>query len=247
MSSWGARWVNELIDRHAPGNWCLFADADEALLFPDWEKIKLRGLTEYLTENGYEAMLPQLLDMYPTKVPAGKRTDLSVADRVSKYSSLDNQRYVYGHPICPYQEIFGGIRRRLFGMYNLSNKAPLINAAAGVKFLLTSHQITPAKMADVSGALLHYHLFYLFEPDCRPLFREAIAHREFASNSLERLRSQELLPNVASLGSLLCESSTQFKSSGQLVDLGLMQASGRFLKWKDRTERSGRAAVSLSA
>src|SRR5207248_6285689 len=113
--------------------------------------------TEYLREHGYEAMLAPLLDMYPAKISLDKAQG-SVVDRVSDYLFFDNQRYVYGHPICPYQEMFGGIRRRLFGMYNLSNKAPLIDGAAGVKFVLTSHRLTPAKIADVAGVLLHYHL-----------------------------------------------------------------------------------------
>jgi tetratricopeptide (TPR) repeat protein len=239
MSSCGARWVNELISRHGKKNWCLFVDADESLMFPECENLTLHALTDYLNENDYEAMMAPLLDMYPAKLSVGN-VQGHVADRLDDYSFFDNERHVCAHLICPYKEIFGGVRRRLFNLYNLSNKAPLINGAAGVKFILTTHQITPAKMADVSGTLLHYHLFYLLEGKYRALFSNAIAHREFPSNSLERLRSRDLLPNVAALPSLLYESSIQLKSSNQLVDLGLMQTSENFLKWRSRQLKSPR-------
>jgi hypothetical protein len=65
----GMRWVNELIDRHGRRNWCLFVDADEALVSPGYEDVILRQLIEYLNENGYEAMLARLLDMYPGNNP----------------------------------------------------------------------------------------------------------------------------------------------------------------------------------
>ena len=91
-------------------------------------------------------------------------------------------------------------------------------------------QATPAKMADVTGVLLHYHLSYLLEAQYQPLFSEAIANREFSNNSLERLRCQDILPEVSSTGSFLGENSIRFQSSEQLVSLGLMQASEKYIR-----------------
>ena len=223
----GMRWINELIDRHGRGNWCLHVDADEALVFPGDESLRLPALTAYLGARGYEAMLTPLLDMYPAKLPGPNGGDVA-ADWFSEHVFFDNPVYSRGHHVCPYRELYGGVRRRLFGGYQLLNKVALINGAAGIKFLLSGHRTTPARMADVTGALLHYHLVYVIEPEYRPILQEAISRREFASNALERLRSRELLSDMSPAQSLLCDDSVRFESAEQLVKLGIIRASDQF-------------------
>jgi thioredoxin-like negative regulator of GroEL len=212
----GMRWINELIDRHGRQNWCLHVDADEAFVFPGQEGLGLRKLIEYLNWKGYEAALAVMLDMYPATVDRTSRTDLETMQ--SSYAYYDTKYFVHGSPICPYREIFGGVRRRLFRGYQLANKVPLINGKAGIRFLLSSHRITPAKLADFTAGLKHYHLAYALQPEYRPLFDEAIQRREFPSNSLERLRCRELWTSSTS-DSLLAEQSARFESSEQLLTL----------------------------
>jgi tetratricopeptide (TPR) repeat protein len=217
-SGFGMRWINELIEQHGANNWCLHVDADEAFVFPNCQSIGLRGLTEDLDRQGHECMLAPLIDLYPSRVPYDS-TASDIRDIQSSYLFFDNQFEAFDIPICPYKEIYGGVRRRLMHGYQLLNKVPLINGAAGIRFLLSSHQTTPAQLADMRGALLHYHLVNLFEPQYKTLLTEAIERREFPSNSLERWRSREILRRLSPYESLLYERSVKFDTATNLGPL----------------------------
>lgn len=220
----GMRWVNELVKRHGQRNWCLCVDADEAFVFLGQESFGLRKLVDYLDWKGYEAMLAIMLDMYPPVID--KASPASFETQQSSYVHFDNRYFIHGSPICPYREIFGGVRRRLFQGYQLANKVPLIKGASGIQYLLSSHRITPAKLAGVTAGLLHYHLIYALQPEYRSLFDEAIERREFPSNSLERLRCRELLSEITSGDSLLADDSARFETSEQLLTIGKGQSVG---------------------
>jgi tetratricopeptide (TPR) repeat protein len=224
----GMRWINELIERHGRSNWCLHVDLDEALVFPEHETVGFRGLVDYLNWTGREAMLAFMLDMFPATAP--QPTSAQV-DWLEKYVYFDRDTETFGSSFCPYREVLGGARRRLFNGYQILNKVPLINGASGIKYLLSSHRITPAKLSDISGALLHYHLVYILESTFRPLLDDAILRREFPSNALERLRSRELLPNISAGMSLLGKESVRFESVDQLRRLGIVQTNSQFAEF----------------
>ena len=224
MAGDGMRWINELISRYGRKNWCLYIDADEALVYPDCETSDLHELTNLLDHNGDEAMSALMLDMYPESVAS-----ISDAARSwqSSYVFFDNYFQSFGYPICPYRETRGGVRRRLFQGYQLLTKVPMINGAADIKFLLSCHRITPAKVSNISAALLHYHLVYLLQPEYQTLFHQAIESREYPNNALERVRSLELLPGILAKRPLLCEESVKFQTSEQLSDLGIITSAAR--------------------
>jgi len=220
----GVRWINGLIDKHGRQNWCVYVDADEALVFPNSETASLRDLTDLLSAGGHEAMFAPLLDMYPASIVP----DVQDIERLqSSYCYFDGNLHVQPQPVCPYKEVYGGVRRRLFEGYQWLNKVPLINGSAGIRFLISTHRITPAKIADVTGALLHYHLINVIQPEYRSLLDEAIESKEFPSNSLERLRSRELLSRISPTGSLLGVDSVKFQSTAQLLELGIIKAGAR--------------------
>lgn len=220
MSAWGVRWINALIEKHGRRNWCIYVDADEALIYPDSETIGLRALTQSLSAKGQQAMLAPLLDMYPTMVPEAR----DIEQLQQAYCYFDKDLHFRPHSICPYREVFGGVRFRLFQGYQSLAKVPLVDGSSGVRFLISTHQTTPVRMADVTGALLHYHLINILQPEYRSLLDDAIERREFPSASLERLRSREMLPRILSEDSLLGKESVRFESTRQLVELGLMSA-----------------------
>lgn len=226
----GMRWINELIARHGRNNWCLHVDSDEAFVFPGDTTLGLRGLTGYLRWSGQEALFATMLDMYPPQ-PTRNTTQEDIQSLENSYNYFDADLHFYGHEMCPYREGFGGVRRRLFGGYQLINKVPLINGAAGIKFLLSSHRTTPAKLSDVTGVILHYHLINLLQPEFRPLLDEAIERRQFPSNALERLRSRNQLPKVLSSNSLVYDKSVQHHSEDQLLELGIVQAPKTYLEF----------------
>jgi predicted Zn-dependent protease len=223
LAGWGVRWINELIDRYGRENWCLYVDADEAFVFPGSETTSLRTLTKYLDAQGFEAVATPMLDMYPAEVPSGEH-DLD--ELQARYAYFDWPLYSQSSAVCPYVEFYGGVRRRLLVGYQLLTKVPLINGKAGIQFLMSTHRITPAKIADITGALLHYHLISILQPEYQPLLDEAIHEGEFANSSLERRRSRELLSAVTSLPDLRARSSIRYESTEQLTKLGVMQ-SGR--------------------
>ena len=111
------------------------------------------------------------------------------------------------------------------------NKVPLFDGSSGLKFLLSSHRTTPAKISNITGALLHYHLVYAMQPEHGEMFGEAIERREFPSNSLERLRTRELLLEVRSRPSLLSGDSVEFQSVEQISKLDIVRADARFIEF----------------
>lgn len=60
----GAVWLNALMDAYGRGQWCLVADADELLVYPDCEAVDLPQFCEQLDAEGCEALQVILLDMY---------------------------------------------------------------------------------------------------------------------------------------------------------------------------------------
>lgn len=60
-------WVETLLRRYGIGHWCLVVDADELLIYPHWETLVLRDLTNFLDRERYNTMQFLLLDMYSTK------------------------------------------------------------------------------------------------------------------------------------------------------------------------------------
>ena len=52
----GMDWVGALLMRHGHGRWCVTVDADELLIYPDWERRDLAQLTNSLGDQGIDGM-----------------------------------------------------------------------------------------------------------------------------------------------------------------------------------------------
>jgi tetratricopeptide (TPR) repeat protein len=225
LSGLGMRWINELIVRHGTGCWCLQVDADEALVFPRSEEIGLRGLTRYMSLRGDEAIVSAVLDMYPATATGPANQDDT---GVTSYVYFDSDVDAYATHNCPYREVFGGIRRRLFGVFPLLSNVPMILGGCDVKYLLGRHHISPALVSDVTAVILHYHLLYLLADAHRPRLLEAIDRGQHSGAAVERRRYLEKYPDLASGQSLLQGKSVRYRSSAQLLELGLLQTSDRY-------------------
>ncbi|SDB54154.1 glycosyltransferase family 2 protein [Bauldia litoralis] len=220
LSGAGMRWMNELIKRHGRGCWCLQIDADEALVFPRSEEIGLRGLTRYLSGRRDEAVAAIVLDMYPAVT--------SSSDDVASFSCFDDDLDVYATSVCPYREAFGGVRRRLFGTYPLLINVPLILGGSQVKYLMGRHRISPARVSDVTVAILHYHLLYLLSDAYRSRLQDAIDRGQHSGASVERRRSVDALATMEKQQSLVHAKSVSYVSSSQLVERGLLRTSPEY-------------------
>lgn len=215
QSHFGCRWLNQVIDLHGTG-WVLHADADERLVFPGSEQRSLRDLIRYMSGRGEQIAAGVMIDMFPRR--PGKGT-------ASKHQWFDPLR-IRPSVTCPFIEAAGGVRRRLFGTTVTLSKAPLINAAAGVRYL-NSHTTTPAPVSQVTTALLHYHLDYLFDAAHVDRLAAEVERAEHSDFAVDRRRSLALMQALAG-EDLLGPASKRYTGSSQLQKLGLIATAEGF-------------------
>jgi hypothetical protein len=111
--------------------------------------------------------------------------------------------------VCPYFEIHGGVRERIFGpgaagISPVLSRVPLIRWQAGMQYLRGTGNVTPVAIANVLGALLRF---------------------DFLSDHHARSGGNVAFSNVTNLYS---DRSVKFESSAQLVELQLMKATNAY-------------------
>ncbi|HEX9160034.1 MAG TPA: glycosyltransferase family 2 protein, partial [Rhizomicrobium sp.] len=227
----GMRWINVLIDRHAAGGWCLFADADEDLVYPGWETTPLDSLVAYLDAQGAEAMSAFMLDVYPERLIDSSGRAATRAD--CRYFDLNY--HWRGLTRSPWRRPFGGIRARLFGILEWTHKTPLLKGGCGL--YLNNHETTPVRLAEVTGALLHYKMVDLFSK------AEQYDQRKPQANVADRIlhstrryaRYAARLKAIANMD-LRTDALTQpLGDSLTLADHGLVQAPPHYRAWLNAT------------
>jgi len=220
-ASSGMRWVNELVERFGNERWCLYVDVDEMLVFPGVENVGLEHLLRYMERKEHEVFCAFMLDMHgPT---ARHRPDCRPEDDLLPlYPFFDNTYHRAAAVRCPYRHVSGGILRLFRSTWNLS-KTPIIRGGRSIRFLSSSHALTPAAVSDVTGVLLHFKMAGAADqwslsgigarnPRC------VQRHLSYA-NELQAL-GQDL--------DFISESTVRYESSRQLVSLGLMQCPDDF-------------------
>ena len=205
----GMAWINALLDTFGTGHWTLTVDADELFIYPHCEQqLELPLFCRYLSYVGAEAVACVSLDMYAAS---------PVRDAVHQPGTplLNTCRYFDAAPyrivqteVCPYFEIHGGLRERVFrqtppNQPAVLSRVPLVRWQAGTQYLRGTGNITPVKIANILAALLRF---------------------EFLSDFSERAQSRITLGEGPSTN-LYSSSSVQFENSAQLVELGLMKSS----------------------
>ncbi|HLY57861.1 MAG TPA: glycosyltransferase family 2 protein [Stellaceae bacterium] len=215
----GMRWINALIDRHGGGGWCLFADADEAFVYPGCERLPLDRLVDYLEREGAEAVEAFMLDLYPERLSDAAGAPATHAD--CRYH--DGGYTWIGHPRMPYRRPLGGARARLFGAQEYLHKVPLIKASRGVH--IDNHETTHLRLSGVTGALLHYKILDLARRDAREgpdRGAEEMRRYERYARHLAPWRTADLrAPGVTRM----------VGDSFTLVDQGLMTAPEAYRAW----------------
>jgi glycosyltransferase involved in cell wall biosynthesis len=112
----------ELIaDTFLQGNWVIFPDADELLVYPGWPDLSLPSLVRYLDDHNYEALFTTMVDMYSQ----GGLKELeyrSGANLIETCPYFDSVGYRF-NPLkgshgkkfeTPVRHVFGGTRERVF-------------------------------------------------------------------------------------------------------------------------------------
>jgi hypothetical protein len=150
----GIKWINHLIRLYGGEHWCLYVDVDEALVYPDSERIILSDYTQKLEAKGYQALHAPMLDMF--QLAKDSHPD-ATKDYTVRYPYYLSDRKTIGTLRPPYLSDFGGIRK-YFKVYEAHTKIPLIHSKHKIQLLNSSHNISPAKVLVHGGVLLHYRV-----------------------------------------------------------------------------------------
>lgn len=225
----GVDWLNWLQMRHAHGHWIVVADADELLIYPDWEERRLPDLTRWLDGRGQRSLGAMMLDMYP-KGPLDAQRFVPGQDPTSVLNWFDG----YGYWVQRQRKLDnlwlqGGPRARVFFAKTprrapTLNKIPLVRWNWRYAFVNSTHSALPSFLnhtfdtdgvEKVSGVLLHTK----FLPGNAARAAEERArdeHFQVGTRYADYYESLTKSPN------LWCEQSIQYRDWQQLLDLGLM-------------------------
>ena len=224
MFGGGMRWLNHLLDRHGTGTWCLTVDVDEVLAYPHAERMGLRRLTEHLDREGAQALFAFMLDMY-AEDSLHEVTYQPGEHPLSLCPCFDRAGYIHrDHPDFPFRIIAGGLvsrflyDRRQDGVY--LHKVPLVRWQEDLRYTSSTHTLYPVALAAETGVLLHFKYMADFidrariEAERKQYWQGAKRYAEFN----RRLDSADGID-------FRCALTERFRSTAQLVELGLMRTS----------------------
>ncbi len=174
----GMAWINAVLGATL-AEWHLFVDVDEFLVYPGSSRRGIAELIGQMDAEGADCFGAEMLDVYDRAYAQGQ---VPSADR-KRHNLFLATRRVANHLGSPGRYINGGVRR-----YPLQSKVPLLRVRAGIRYL--NHVTTPARMASVAGALMHYKVWR--DRDLIGLAPSEIArHRRVADRALGCVRRHQ--------------------------------------------------------
>lgn len=165
-AKFGVSWLNALRAEYGAGEWCIFVDADEMLVYPGWPQLALPELLERMARRGQSCLVGPMIDMFDARAPfeALVAEGQSPLDAYPDYMP-DNLRIV-GADRFPFIGFRGGARGHFFGaaMQELTGdnspnlrKIPVIRSSDGQEYI-TPHSTILMPPADFTVALLHFKI-----------------------------------------------------------------------------------------
>jgi len=230
-------WVDLLLRRYGDGCWCLVLDADEMIVYPDFEIVSLRELCNFLDRESFDALDCVLLDMYPDR-PLSEIKYTQGTDPLQIASWFDKASYIeFGAGPLDWHDsnslhegplrLFGGMRERVFGIQACMSKVPLVKFRNSIALSAGTHWIQGARVADLRGALLHFK----FLDDFAANVQREIAREQHWNEAQEYKGYGAVLSRDPNLN-FMSPISEKFVSSSQLVTLGVMKTSARFVEYR---------------
>lgn len=169
LSRFGMDWLTALQITYAHGHWCVTVDADELLIYPNWQSRDLSALAAWLEQSERPNMGAIMLDMYPDGPVSGATCNLG-QDPLAILKWFDAGNYqIRVQAKMKNLWIQGGPRlRQFFG--SDPRKGPTLNKVPFVKwnrrfvYNSSTHNMLPRRLNEIyatdggeltSGALLH--------------------------------------------------------------------------------------------
>jgi hypothetical protein len=225
-----------LVERFAGDGWVLYADVDEFFDYPRSGRVPLCRFLRYLNRNDYTAVAAHMLELFPEGplLQNGTSGDLRAEHRFYDLSEIEKRDYLWktrntlARPdpgTC-----YGGVRVSAFGLgfAPLLTKHPLVKAggafAAGDFF---THQVRGARVADVTGVLLHYH----FGGDFLKKVRWAAERGHYYQSSRKYKQYRAALRAHPDLHLGGTATTRAFTGVDELVQRGFLPCSDDFLQW----------------
>lgn len=227
-SRFGMDWLGALLLRHGAGHWCLVLDADELLIYPDWEARGLPALTAWLDARGAPALGAMMLDLYPKGPLSGVRHQPG-QDPTLVLPFFDPGPYDRAvQPRYGQTDIRGGVRRRVLFVEAPESaphlhKLPLVKWSWRHAWLSSTHIALPRRLngaladpALPSAVLLHTKFLpQVLEKSAE----EKTRHQHFTHVE----RYDPYYDRILSDPDLWYEGAARLEGWAQLQALGLMQ------------------------
>jgi len=228
-SRFGVDWLTGLQMRYGHGHWCLTVDADEILVYQDFERRSLSDVSRSLEAAGKDSFAALMLDMYP-KSHLSKATHKAGHDPFSDLCWFDSGPYrVTMQTRLRNPWVQGGVRDRLF-FQGQPERAPTLNKIPFVKwnwrytYVSSTHSALPRRLNDAygkgraeveTGVLLHSKFLNSIIDKSR---EEKMRQEHFANSKLYDAYYDGLIEDPV----LWTENSVRYAGWRQLIDLGLM-------------------------
>lgn len=226
----GTAWTLTLLERHGGDRWCLVVDADELFWYPHHESVSIDRLCETLEQEGAEALLSVMIDVYP-RGPLRDATYVAGSNPLQLCRWFDRRPWTatrtefYGHD--EHTSYFGGARQRVFGAtrvhecdeteYTL-NKVPLFRFRAGLRIADNFHWMEGARMASGRAALLHWKYVATFAP----LAEQEATRGEHWNGAVQYVRYAETFRSRPEVEMFDEQLSVELVDSAQLLELGIL-------------------------
>ncbi|MCR8726825.1 glycosyltransferase family 2 protein [Frigidibacter sp. ROC022] len=225
-SSAGRLWLQELCDHYGTGHWCLTVDVDELLVFPAVEQTGLPTLCRYLDLEGVAGLFCVFLDMYSDR-PLRDTLYAPGQPFLEVCNHFETDSYVLrpgGNP--PFLNVFGGPRGRSFlekggkRQGPMMKKVPLVRWHKGFSYIFSTHSHMHLPLSDMTGALLHFKFF--------DFFTDLAAYEHRRGDRRQAADYAHYAANMSGDTCFLSPQSWRYRRSTDLVELGVMRASGDF-------------------
>jgi hypothetical protein len=224
----GVVWLNDALDEYGSGHWCLTVDLDELFVFHGVELFDLKLFCRYLDSKETEAVFAVMLDCYGPNQLSGQRYQPGTSFlRACPYFDGDGY-YTAVSERFPYFAVSGGMRRRVFpgkgeaGRGPALNKIPLVRWREGMTYIFSTHAMTPCRLSDVTGVVLHFKFLADFSA-------EAEAEADPGDRFMPGDYTRYMQDRANHRGSFLYQNSVPFVDSSQLVRCGLLRTTKDWL------------------